>query len=563
MCIENRTASNGEFHEIEVDAVMEEIKPYRPFEFEKHGRCLKGHLLLEMKTMKPSAMFCRSCRHFVSVARTYGCCICDYSICLRCHPANETAEFLRGAPDNIVLAIVSSLPARGALQVAAEEMETVPPRRMWAVHDLRALLEIDASHDLVLKRGAESCRCHRAIVWARVPQMRERIEASPEKPDCLMELEIPEIPGGSNMNIADEVRRIYTGGKGNSTGVFADLQSGPDALACDLKELLLAGSTAPGLCELISRVQRALTAHFSSVTPDGELASLGRQDSSPGMPVGVVDSTALWIIQAICIDALPICRPLCRMRKCTEKNAAHHPDAIVGVWQAAHHWGMHAVAALAEEALARHINMRTCLVILGWAEDRGAAYVVRMAYSFLREHFEVIAVSNRGVLERISTSHLIRLLSEDALNASHEATVLKAVLDWALASPVRGDSPEVQELLHDFWLNIPRRREQVLPELLRRVRLPLLDPGPSSDYSQFLDDRQTEVFFASCCRTLLSTSAWLHSDDEAKERHIREGRLYCLPRLTMENTCTVRLEAVERQRVARLKLERENEIAHI
>lgn len=547
MCIDVGAPICGKLHYADIDTMIKEgpCEPHETNACEEEAHCPQGHVLREVKTVQPTFMFCRFCRRFAAVATTYGCGICDYSICIRCHPVNETAKFLRAVPDNIVVAISSSVSARESLQDLLLHRETAPPPRRAAANDLRALLDIDASHDLLVKRGAESFMCHRAILWARVPQWRGQIE---ELPDDLASLELQE-NAGFYKNLADEMRRLYTGCWGNPPGVSTVTASGIDALSRDLRGLLRAGDSAPGFVALISSVKSALTTHFASVGDD--------------MPLGVADGTAHWIIQAICIDVLPMCKPFCKTRKCTEKNAEHHPDALVGVWQAAHHWGMDSVAALAEEALARHVNIRTCLVILGWAEDRGAAYVVRTAYRFLREHFEIIAASDPSVLERISTAHLIRLLGEDALQASHESVVLRAVLDWAVATPVHGDCPRVQERLHDFLLKIPRERAQILPELLRRVRLPLLEPGPSADYTHLLNARQRKAFLAGRCEDFCARSAQLHFDVEAKRRHIEEGRLLCLPRLTAENIATIELELTERQVASRRKAKREAEVAHI
>ncbi|XP_077385086.1 kelch repeat and BTB domain-containing protein 12 [Festucalex cinctus] len=108
--------------------------------------------------------------------------------------------------------------------------------------------------------------------------------------------------------------------------------------------------------------------------------------------------------------------------------------------------------------MTENMDASNCLGVFYFARDLGAEELADSAQRFLRQHF-VQVCQNEEVLD-LEAHQLAKLITSDDLNISREETILDVVLRWVNHSFVA--EGEV--------------RSQHLPELLRKVRLPLINP---------------------------------------------------------------------------------------
>ncbi|XP_056130077.1 kelch repeat and BTB domain-containing protein 12 [Lampris incognitus] len=106
--------------------------------------------------------------------------------------------------------------------------------------------------------------------------------------------------------------------------------------------------------------------------------------------------------------------------------------------------------------MTENMDASNCLGVYYYARDLGAEELADHAQRFLRQHF-VQVCQNEEVLD-LEAFQLGKLLSSDDLNVSREETILDVVLRW---------------VKHN---TLEEGRSQHLPELLRKVRLSLVDP---------------------------------------------------------------------------------------
>ncbi|XP_035518668.1 kelch repeat and BTB domain-containing protein 12 [Morone saxatilis] len=132
--------------------------------------------------------------------------------------------------------------------------------------------------------------------------------------------------------------------------------------------------------------------------------------------------------------------------------------------------------------MTENMDASNCLGVYYFARDLGAEDLADHAQRFLRQHF-VQVCQNEEVLE-LEAHQLGKLLTSDDLNISREETILDIVLCWVKHSTLI--DREVR-FLH-------------LPELLRKVRLPLINP----DYLRETIKRNTALLSDAECLEMLN-----------------------------------------------------------
>ncbi|XP_051270225.1 kelch repeat and BTB domain-containing protein 12 [Dicentrarchus labrax] len=132
--------------------------------------------------------------------------------------------------------------------------------------------------------------------------------------------------------------------------------------------------------------------------------------------------------------------------------------------------------------MTENMDASNCLGVYYFARDLGAEDLADHAQRFLRQHF-VQVCQNEEVLE-LEAHQLGKLLTSDDLNISREETILDVVLRWVKHSALI--DREVR-FLH-------------LPELLRKVRLPLINP----DYLREAIKRNTALLSDAECLEMLN-----------------------------------------------------------
>ncbi|XP_074537029.1 kelch repeat and BTB domain-containing protein 12-like [Halichoeres trimaculatus] len=112
---------------------------------------------------------------------------------------------------------------------------------------------------------------------------------------------------------------------------------------------------------------------------------------------------------------------------------------------------------LCQSHMEASMDPSNCVGLYHWARDLGASSLANCAFKFLCQHFAQVC-EEEEVLE-LDAKSLADLLGSDDLNISQEQIVLELVLRWVERR--RGDP----------------QSEAKAVELLRRVRLELVDPG--------------------------------------------------------------------------------------
>ena len=127
-----------------------------------------------------------------------------------------------------------------------------------------------------------------------------------------------------------------------------------------------------------------------------------------------------------------------------------------------------------------NMDASNCLGVYFYARDLGAEDLADQAQRFLLQNFLQVCQSEE-MLE-LGAHQLGKLLGSDDLNISREETILDVVLRWVKHSP-----PEDGRSHH-------------LPELLRKVRLPLVD----ADYLREAVRRNTALLADAECTEMLN-----------------------------------------------------------
>ncbi|XP_075675699.1 kelch like family member 18 [Dermatophagoides pteronyssinus] len=151
--------------------------------------------------------------------------------------------------------------------------------------------------------------------------------------------------------------------------------------------------------------------------------------------------------------------------------------------------GLENVQHACSDYLKVRLNVSNVIQIKTFAFALGCDALVQASKRFIHRNFEQIADSDDFL--QMDSEELIEIIGSDELNVSNEKIVFEAVIRWTL---------------HDEEM-----RKQNLPELIRRVRLPLLFPEYLTDVvlGQKLVRQSLE------CRDLI---------DEAKDFHLLPSR---------------------------------------
>ncbi|CAG0883555.1 unnamed protein product [Darwinula stevensoni] len=160
------------------------------------------------------------------------------------------------------------------------------------------------------------------------------------------------------------------------------------------------------------------------------------------------------------------------------------------------------VVSACGEFIQKRLTPGNVLGIRAYAETLGCFSLVEASDRFLQKHF-VDVVKGEEFLG-LSFPQVAEIFSRDELNVESEEPVFESLMTW---------------MRHD-----PESRSQYLPDLLTKVRLPLLTP-------QFLADRvATEETIKSShrCRDLL---------DEARDYHLMPERRYLLQSFRTRPRC--------------------------
>ncbi|XP_061641309.1 kelch repeat and BTB domain-containing protein 12 [Phyllopteryx taeniolatus] len=131
--------------------------------------------------------------------------------------------------------------------------------------------------------------------------------------------------------------------------------------------------------------------------------------------------------------------------------------------------------------MTENMDASNCLGLFYFARDLGVEELADQAQRFMRQHF-VQVCQNEEVLE-LEAHQLGKLISSDDLNISREETILDLVLRWAK---------------HSFLME-GEVRSKHLPELLRKVRLPLINP----DYLKETMKRNTAMLADAECMEIM------------------------------------------------------------
>lgn len=157
-----------------------------------------------------------------------------------------------------------------------------------------------------------------------------------------------------------------------------------------------------------------------------------------------------------------------------------------------------------QQHMTENMDASNCLGVYYFARDLGAEELADHAQRFLRQHF-VQVCQNEEVLD-LEAHQLGKLLSSDDLNVSREETILDVVLSWVKHSTLTDG--EVR-FLH-------------LPELLRKVRLPLVNP----DYLREAIRRNTALLADAECLEMVNQAleaASMHPSAAPRKLKLRYG----------------------------------------
>lgn len=157
-----------------------------------------------------------------------------------------------------------------------------------------------------------------------------------------------------------------------------------------------------------------------------------------------------------------------------------------------------------QQHMTENMDASNCLGVYYFARDLGVEDLADHAQRYLRQHF-VQVCQNEEVLE-LEAHQLGKLLTSDDLNVSREETILDVVLCWVKHSPLTEGEVRV---LH-------------LPELLRKVRLPLINP----DYLREVMKRNMNVLAEGECLEILNEAleaTTMHPSAAPRKLKLRYG----------------------------------------
>lgn len=179
-------------------------------------------------------------------------------------------------------------------------------------------------------------------------------------------------------------------------------------------------------------------------------------------------------------------------------------DNVQGLSIAAFLLQMDEVFARCRQHMTENMDASNCLGVYFFARDLGAEELADHAQRFLRQHF-VQVCQNEEVLE-LEAHQLGKLLNSDDLNVTREETILDVVLRW-----VKHNSLMDGEV-----------RARHLPELLKKVRLPLVN----SDYLREAMRRNTALLADAECLEMLNEAleaATMHPSAAPRKLKLRYG----------------------------------------
>lgn len=169
-------------------------------------------------------------------------------------------------------------------------------------------------------------------------------------------------------------------------------------------------------------------------------------------------------------------------------------DNVQGISVAAFLLQMDDVFARCQHYMVENMDINNCLGIYYYARELGAEDLADQAQRYLQQHFTQVCMGDE-VLE-LEAHQLVTLLGSDDLNISREESILDVVLRWVR----HGDSAQGGEGLGQIELGRRQNsREQYLAELLRKVRLPLVNP----DFLREAMRRNTTVLANADCMEIL------------------------------------------------------------
>ncbi|XP_060679705.1 kelch-like protein 18 [Hemiscyllium ocellatum] len=152
--------------------------------------------------------------------------------------------------------------------------------------------------------------------------------------------------------------------------------------------------------------------------------------------------------------------------------------------------------------LRERLHPKNCLGVRQFAETMMCTVLYDASNSFIHQHFVEVSMSEEFLA--LPFEEVYELVARDELNVKSEEQVFEAALAW-----VRFDRES---------------REEYLPQLLTRVRLPLCRP-------QFLTDRVQQDDLVRCCHKCRDLV------DEAKDYHLMPERRPHLPSFKTRPRC--------------------------
>lgn len=177
---------------------------------------------------------------------------------------------------------------------------------------------------------------------------------------------------------------------------------------------------------------------------------------------------------------------------------------VQGISIAAFLLQMDDVFARCQLHMTENMDASNCLGVYYFSRDLGAEDLADHAQRFLRQHF-VKVCQNEEVLE-LEAHQLGKLLSSDDLNVFREETILDVVLRWVKHNPLLDGEVRIRHL----------------PELLRKVRLPLINP----DYLKEAMKRNTALLADAECLEMMNEAleaTAMHSSAASRKLKLRYG----------------------------------------
>ncbi|GAA6221883.1 kelch repeat and BTB domain-containing protein 12 [Lates japonicus] len=157
-----------------------------------------------------------------------------------------------------------------------------------------------------------------------------------------------------------------------------------------------------------------------------------------------------------------------------------------------------------QQHMTENMDASNCLGVYYFARDLGAEELADQAQRYLRQHFVQVCQSEE-VLE-LEAHQLGKLLTSDDLNVSREETILDVVLRWVKHSTLMDEEVRIRHL----------------PELLRKVRLPLINP----DYLREAMRRNTALLADAECLEMLNEAleaTTMHPSAAPRKLKLRYG----------------------------------------